>query len=170
MVKQARERTLATHECIACFEIRETLQVPCQHRYCKQCVLQLVNDAMLDESLFPPRCCRQEMPMSLLRPLLSADLATKFEKKAIEYGLPCRTYYYSCGTFINPVDAQGHSGRCKNCDLNTCMFCSSRFHDGACPKDPALDAVLELAQESGWQRCTQCQNMVERREGCNHIT
>ena len=170
VIRHPKDTALDKHECIACLEMRETVLVPCQHRYCKPCVLKLVNDAMLDESLFPLRCCRQEMPMSLLRPHLSADLATKLEKKAIEYGTHCRTYCYSCGTFINPDDIQGHSAHCKDCDVNTCMFCRYRFHEGACPKDPALDAVLHLAREVGWQRCTQCQNMIERGEGCNHIT
>ncbi|KAL6713732.1 hypothetical protein ACLMJK_008224 [Lecanora helva] len=158
------------YECVACLNIQDTIQMPCQHRYCKNCVVQLVTDALIDETLYPPRCCRREMPKSLLRRYLTFDLAAKWEQKAIEFGTPCRTYCYSCSLFINPAAIRGYLAHCNNCNLDTCLFCGGRFHEGNCPKDPALERVLQVAQEAGWQRCTECQNMIERYQGCNHIT
>ena len=160
----------AKNECVACSEIQETVQVPCQHHYCKECVVRLVSDSIVDESLFPPRCCGQEMPISLIRPYITAELTAEFEQKAIELGTPYRTYCHSCGTFMSPDGIQGHRAYCTTCNLDTCILCKGRFHDGDCPKDPALEAVLQLAQETGWQRCTSCQTMIERGEGCNHMT
>ena len=160
----------AKNECVACSEIRNTLQAPCQHHYCKICVTRLVSDSMVDESLFPPRCCGQQMPMSLLRPYMTTELAAEFELKAIEFGTPYRTYCYSCRIFIHPDDIQGHQAHCTVCNLDTCILCNSRFHAGDCAKDPALEAALRLAQKQGWQRCMSCQTMIERREGCNHMT
>lgn len=165
-----RKTGKAKNECVACSENRYTVQVPCQHNYCKTCVTKLVSDSTVDESLFPPRCCRQEMPMSLLRPYITAELTAKFEQRAIEFGTAYRTYCYSCGTFINPESIQGHQAHCITCNRHTCMLCKGKFHSGDCPKDPALEAVLQLAQETGWQRCRSCQTMIERREGCNHMT
>ena len=160
----------AKNECVACSEIRDTLQAPCQHHYCKACVIRLVSDSTVDESLFPPRCCGKEMPKSLIRPFITAELATKFEKASIEFGTPYRTYCYSCGTFINPDNIQRHQAHCTVCNHDTCMLCKGHFHSGDCHKDPALETVLRLAKETGWQRCTSCHAMIERREGCNHIT
>lgn len=159
------------HECTACLEQSdETVQAPCKHHYCKTCVTQLVSDSTVDESLFPPRCCRREMPISLLRPYLTTAMTAKFEQKAIEFGTNYRTYCYSCNEFINPDGISGHRAHCTACDRETCMLCKSEFHEQDCPKNASLDAVLQLAQETGWQRCNGCQTMIERREGCNHIT
>lgn len=157
------------HECVVCSEIRETVQLQCQHRYCKACVTRLISDATVDESLFPPRCCDQTMPLSLIRPFISAELAAKIQQKAIEYGTPYRTYCTSCGVFINLDNIEGHRGHCFRCDKDTCILCKGRYHDGDCPRDPALEGVLQLAREAGWQRCLGCHAIVERREGCNHI-
>lgn len=157
-------------ECIACSEIRDTVQAPCHHDYCKVCIVKLASDSTVDESLFPPRCCRQEIPMSLIRPFIDANLAAKFEQTAIEFGSPYRTYCHACGVFINPDSVQGHRAYCKTCNIDTCMLCKGPLHSGDCPKDRALEAVLNLAQAAGWQRCMNCQTMIERGEGCNHIT
>ena len=162
----------AKNECVACSEIRNTVQVPCQHHYCEICVTRLVRDSIVDESLFPPRCCGQKMPSSLLRPYMTAELTAEFELKTIEFGTPHRTYCYFCGKFINPddVDIQGHRAHCMVCNLDTCICCNGRYHDEACAKDPALAATIQLAKKKGWQRCMNCQTMIERREGCNHMT
>lgn len=157
------------HECIACSEVRETIQVECQHRYCRACITRLITDATVDESLFPPRCCGQTMLLSLVRPFISAELAAKIQQKAIEYGTPYRTYCSSCGVFIKLDDIEDHRGHCFRCDQDTCILCKGRYHDGDCPRDAALESVLRLAREAGWQQCFGCQTIVERREGCNHM-
>lgn len=160
----------AKNECVACFEIRNIMQISCQHHYCKICVMRLVSDFIVDESFFPSRCCGQEMPMSLLRPYITAELTAKFELTAIEFDTSYRTYCYFYEIFINPDDIQGHQAHCTICNLDTCILCHDQFHSGGCSKDPALKTALQLAQEKGWQRCMSCQIMIERREGCNHMT
>lgn len=160
----------ATNECVACSEFRDTLQAPCQHHWCKACVMRLVSDSTVDESLFPPRCCRQEMPKSLIQPYITAELGAKFEKALIEFGTSDRTYCFSCSKFVSPDNIHKHQAHCTVCEYDTCMLCKGPFHGGDCPQDPALEAVLQLATETGWQRCTSCHAMIELREGCNHIT
>jgi len=39
-----------------------------------------------------------------------------------------------------------------------------------CPKDPEIAKLIEQAKERGWQRCFNCNSMVELKEGCNHMT
>ena len=163
-------RSPAQHECIACDELRETLETPCHHHYCQNCLTKLATDALVDESLFPLRCCGQAMPTSSLRPHIGDGLTKQIEEKAIELDTPDRTYCVACGLFVNPDHVEGIKGHCIVCDANTCTLCKRAFHIGGCPKDTALEAVLSLAQETGWQRCLGCKALVERREGCNHIT
>ena len=162
------------HECVACNEESEAVQMPCADFYCRRCTVRLFEGAMIDETLFPPRCCRQNIPISLVRHFLGRDLISRTERKAIEYGTPNRTYCYSpaCATFIEPGYISGASGTCSklHCGRRTCVLCKKPAHDGDCPTDDHTEAVLELAQLEGWQRCSSCRNMVELRTGCNHMT
>lgn len=158
------------HECVACSELRETIQGHCQHHYCRICIVRLFTDATVDETLFPPRCCGQTLHVSLVRSFLSTELAARIEQKAIEFGTSNRTYCTSCRAFINPDQIEGQWGNCPVCNHRTCILCKGRFHSGDCPKDPGLEDVLRLAREVGWQRCSECHSMVELRDGCNHIT
>lgn len=50
-------------------EVQDILQVPCQHHYCKMCIMRTRGQIILS-----PRCCGQEMPMSLLRPCITVEL------------------------------------------------------------------------------------------------
>ncbi|RSL65566.1 hypothetical protein CEP53_003620 [Fusarium sp. AF-6] len=55
-----------TRECIACtdrFPAPALLRSPCSHEYCRECLVGLVQSSLRDESLFPPRCCTQPIPI-----------------------------------------------------------------------------------------------------------
>ncbi|KAK3715867.1 hypothetical protein LTR37_006850 [Vermiconidia calcicola] len=39
-----------------------------------------------------------------------------------------------------------------------------------CPQDPEIAKLIEQAKDEGWQRCYSCNAMVEKKEGCNHMT
>ena len=161
-------------ECIVCREEHEVVQMPCSDPYCRECTIGLFEEAITDETLFPPRCCRQPIPVSLVRHFIGRDLATRIERKAIEYGTANRTYCHdpACATFIEPGYVNGASGACPKprCGKQTCVLCKKSAHDGDCPPDNGIETVLQLARSEGWQRCSACGNMVELRYGCNHMT
>lgn len=163
------------HECEACREPKKSFDVisaPCGHEYCRDCLRDLFKASLTDESLFPPRCCRQNITITSVAIFLTRRLKDEFEQKKIEFCTPNRTYCSqpSCSAFLCPGDIQGDSGTCTECGTNTCVICKSAAHAGTCPHDTALQAVLELAGEHGWQRCFACRGMVELDVGCNHIT
>lgn len=162
-------------QCDSCTDMKHTVQMPCKHRYCRQCTVRLFTEALPDESLFPVRCCRQLIPMSVVHHYLGSDLARRVDKKAIEYSTSNRTYCHeaSCATFIEPGYTLGPTGTCpiQRCGRQTCILCKKAAHSGDCPpQDDGLVETLLLAQANGWQRCVQCQNFVELHYGCNHIT
>lgn len=169
-----RKRPNDEEECIACREVKPIVEAPCQHLYCRDCVRHLFNNAVVDETLFPPRCCRQQIPVSLVRRFLGPNLTISFERKAIEYGTTNRTYCSdaTCATFIDPTHMHGSTGICprRGCGNLTCITCKRTEHVGACPREDPFEDTIRLAQEAGWQRCERCQNMVELRAGCNRIT
>ena len=162
-------------QCISCDVRRSVIdvyQAPCDHGYCRDCLHTLFELSTTDETLFPPRCCRQEMPLSSVRSYLSTELVDTFEEKAIEYRTPNRTYCSqpTCSAFIPLGNIENENAACSVCAFITCTICKSPAHEGDCPEDTTTQQVLDLAQEEGWQRCYNCRRLVELNLGCNHMT
>lgn len=161
--------------CEACQEEKwffDVARVACNHQYCRGCLQELFNSSMTDESLFPPRCCRQPITIASARMFLSHEVVLNFERKKIEYSTEDRTYCSrpTCSAFIPFEKRQGDNASCRDCGMVTCTICKSMAHDGDCPEDNALQRVLETAAENGWQRCYSCRRIVELDTGCNHMT
>ncbi|KAL8808240.1 MAG: hypothetical protein Q9200_004361 [Gallowayella weberi] len=163
------------HECVACSEHKrpfESFQTPCGHYYCVKCLVQLFELSTTDETLFPPRCCRQGISLTSARLYLGSELYQRFQKKSVEFQTGDRTYCSrpTCSAFITPANIVGERATCAACFTETCTICKGNSHDGDCPQDAATQEVLQAAAEQGWQRCYNCRRMVELSHGCNHIT
>ncbi|KAI0113712.1 hypothetical protein GGR51DRAFT_546919 [Nemania sp. FL0031] len=161
--------------CVACRNVKHFIDLaraPCMHEYCRECLASLFQHAISDESLFPPRCCRQTIPVDANRLFLSSDLVQQFKKKSIEWSTSNRTYCHrsSCSTFIPLWMIQNGVARCPKCQIQTCITCKGPMHGGDCPSDTELQMVLQIARKERWQRCQKCFTMVELNHGCFHIT
>ena len=55
--------------CAVCLEPvnKNDPRVTCGHAYCVGCLKELFLSSMQDETLMPPRCCRQEIPIHLAK-------------------------------------------------------------------------------------------------------
>ncbi|KAL4902581.1 hypothetical protein BDW74DRAFT_180687 [Aspergillus multicolor] len=173
--KPVKRSRLPLRRCIACMdevEFINAVHAPCQHDYCHPCLLSLFEAFLTDETLFPPRCCRQRMDTSSTRIFLSSEFLQRYNKKKIEFSVVNRTYCYSptCSSFIHPNHIVDNVATCPECRLTTCLNCKARAHTGDCPNDNALQQLLTVAQENGWQRCYSCWHVVELNYGCNHMT
>ena len=173
----SRENTLdrALHQCASCGDHKrtfETFRAPCQHYYCQECLTELFELSTTDEMLFPPRCCRQEIPLTSVRLYLTGELVQRFQNKIVEFQTSDRTYCSrpTCSAFITPEDITGERAKCTSCFTVTCTICKGTNHDGDCPADTATQQMLEAAREQGWQRCYNCRRVVELDVGCNHMT
>ncbi|KAI9749161.1 MAG: hypothetical protein M1815_002718 [Lichina confinis] len=160
--------------CVACNEEQRKVdlaEAPCSHVYCQDCFQQLLEAAMVDESLFPPRCCRQQFPTSMISAFVPKALMERLNQRRIELSTPNRTYCAepSCSTFIPSESVQDERACCPRCSTKTCTTCKQLAHEGDCPNDESLRSLLQVAEEAGWQRCNQCKRMVELDVGCNHI-
>lgn len=162
--------------CSACqnpYPAREIIRAPCDHVYCHGCIQSLFEVSMKDESLFPPRCCQQPIPPEEYPRLFDREFLSTFRLRQEELSSPNRTYCYrqTCAKFIPAAYINGQEARCPVCRARTCVRCKTRApHDGDCPRDPAVMDVLRVAAENGYQRCFQCRALVERRDGCYHIS
>ncbi|KAF5587634.1 IBR finger domain protein [Fusarium subglutinans] len=160
-------------ECIACNDRFSPLALsrsPCSHEYCRECIVGLVRSSLQDETLFPPRCCGQNIPVTPGR-WFSPELVGQFQAKKLEFDTPNRTYCSkpSCSTFVPPQFIAGETATCPRCRRRTCVHCKGPHHSGVCPSDTASQQILELAAENGWQRCYACHRVVELEIGCNHM-
>ncbi|KAI1764151.1 hypothetical protein GGR53DRAFT_520558 [Hypoxylon sp. FL1150] len=169
----AASRRSRKRACEACGDMKhfaELARAPCQHEYCRECLTHLFRDAAADESLFPPRCCKQPIPLDKSQPFLDFKVAQHYRKKAVEFSSPRRVYCYVCAAFIPPANQLNDTATCADCGFRTCISCKGARHGGDCPEDEKLQQVLQLAREEGWQRCQNCWGMVELNTGCYHMT
>lgn len=144
----------------------------CGHDYCSECTKRLFTLSTKDESLFP-RCCRQTIPLAAVKVFLTAEFIQYFHEKSIEYTTVNKTYcaWPTCSAFIPPSKVDGDIAVCPKCSFWVCTTCKGATHQGRdCLKDTALDGVLALAKQAGWQRCYLCKRYVKLKHGCNHIT
>lgn len=162
-------------ECAICGDHKSYFEVaalPCAHQYCRDCIHELFQKSFRDETLFPPRCCRQHITIENVDMFMTKELKDNFDAKSVEFNTPNKTYCANkeCGVFMLPQNIANNVGLCHNCQTTTCTFCKNEGHASDCLQDPSLQAALDLAQQEGWRRCGRCQATVELRTGCNHIT
>lgn len=165
----------AIASCVSCGDQiprQDSAMVECKHEYCRDCLQTVVRNALVDEALYPPRCCRLPFTIDSMRGLLTPEIISDFHEKKIEFATINRTYCSNrqCSVFLYPINIQGDKGKCPICFTTTCTICKGDSHRGNCPKDEGVQQVLALGAELGWKRCKRCSRMIELKVGCNHIT
>ncbi|TVY16225.1 hypothetical protein LARI1_G005005 [Lachnellula arida] len=117
-------------QCAACqenFPFYDTARVPCGHEYCRTCLKDLFRASITDDSLFPPKCCRQTIPTGSVRIHLTGDLVRQYEAKKIEYETKDRTYCSNvlCFAFIRVENIENEKATCPVCTEVTCTISCS---------------------------------------------
>lgn len=162
--------------CVACDEDKgpfDDFEAPCGHVFCRHCLGRRFELATTDETMFPPRCCGQEILIEDAHIYLRKNLVRLFEKKKIEFTTLDRIYCpkTDCSSFIPPNRVFDNKAMCptRGCYTLVCSKCKAELHTGDCAEDPATQELLRFAKEQGWQRCRRCKRVVELSYGCNHI-
>lgn len=164
-----------TSVCTSCGDrhvFYDVARCPCKHEYCRACIASLFEASLRDESLFPPRCCKQPIPVEPNQVFLPPKLVGEFKAKKVELETPDRTYCHepTCSTFVPVQFIKNGVASCVRCARTTCAFCKQASHQGDCPQDPAIQELLRVAAENGWQRCYSCTRLVELNVGCHHMS
>ena len=166
--------------CIICNELCryfETFKAPCNHDYCRNCLIALVEAFTRDESLFPLRCCQDPIPVAEVLPTLPLTLRSLFERKNAEFSTLTRDRLYcsnlNCSTFLGSSEGRLFLSaiQCPHCLAQTCPRCKESAHAGeGCGVGESNEALQALAKSEGWQTCPGCNAVVELNHGCYHIT
>lgn len=177
-VEPTPAQEVPTFECVVCserFDADHAWRAPCSHWYCDEHLCELFQLSITDQTLFPPKCCRQEIPFDDVKITLAPELSAEFDSKQEELiatrgntGTYC--YVPTCSTFIRDDEKVGTIGTCSGCGEQTCVLCKHELHEGDCVEDEAQRQTEQLAQQNNWQRCPQCRRLVELNIGCNHMT
>ncbi|KAI0542647.1 hypothetical protein GGR58DRAFT_451363 [Xylaria digitata] len=171
--ERERIRRERLRECAVCMEeddMGSMIQAPCAHWYCHEDLQTAFQNAL--DSRQPFRCCLQEIPVDLC-PTITEDFRERYRLMILELTTPNPVYCSNraCGVFIPPVQYQGPDiAVCRACESATCRICRNAIHVGICPQDVGMQQVVSLATRNGWRSCPSCNNMVEKRSGCNHMT
>ncbi|EPE24671.1 RING/U-box [Glarea lozoyensis ATCC 20868] len=162
--------------CCVCYEDIPTYDVvdlSCEDHYCRDCLQQLFSHSFKDLTLFPPRCCKNELTPEIVGLLLTSDLIREFEERKLEYDTTDKIYCANstCSAFLKKehIDTTSNAAFCPACWTETCTLCKSPAHEGLCPEDETTKMILALAEKNHWKQCSSCKAMVEISFGCNHM-
>jgi len=151
-------------------------RAPCGHFYDINCITNLFQAATRQESLYPPRCCCQIIPLPHVQKHLTQPLLAEFKLKAREFGTMKRVYCAApaCSRFLGPLsEVSFKTYACPSpiCTTVTCGRCRTKYEKSGhkCTSDAETESVLTLSRASGWSRCPGCTQMIELEAGCNHI-
>lgn len=115
-----------------------TVRLACDDVYCKPCFMDFFMRVTRDESLFPPRCHRQPIDLSVIEADLSADELAVYRNAELEFSSMNRVYCAdpACAKFIPTAQRTPDTALCAACGVQTCMHCKALTrHGSACPKD-----------------------------------
>ncbi|KAK6541426.1 hypothetical protein TWF694_007237 [Orbilia ellipsospora] len=160
-------------ECDICGDkmpLYETTKLNCKHRHCNSCLQQNFQMVVENPVSWPARCCKpldHNLASAVLPPAeFNKFLDVKKEKEGMS-----STSCYGCGELVPRTDIIGGSSAfCAKCDRITCVHCAKAQHEGACMLDPETEKLLQVAKGKKWSKCPSCSNMVERNQGCNHMS
>ncbi|KAK1963721.1 IBR domain-containing protein [Colletotrichum sublineola] len=171
-------RKRAAVECVSClddFDKKDMVKVIC-HSYCRDCFERLIATAVQNEQQWPPKCCLNEIPFRTILRYVNKDLGKTYKDRSSEWKIPVSERIHcnqpDCGLWIRPDHVNPGLGiaRCANAHW-TCTICRGPQHDNSdCPQDRDLALTNALAEEEGWQHCSQCRALVEHLAACQHMT
>jgi hypothetical protein len=127
--------------------------------------------ALKDESAYPPRCCIGGITLQAAKQHLPKSLVKEYSDKLLEMTTKVKVYCHNikCNAFVAPHSIHNNQAYCQKCNSKTCVECKEASHFGPCTAEH-LKVLADLAKGQGWQTCPNCRRIVERQDGCSHMT
>ncbi|PNP85956.1 hypothetical protein FNYG_01012 [Fusarium nygamai] len=174
---------IETKDCAACYSedlpVTVLQEIPCGHAYCRLCLIHTVEISLSLASYFPARCCDEEIPLEAIEAHMHQSDVQRYREKLAEHRTIDRTYCSNrqCLEFIPPNNTSDggepcyrYEAECPACKEVTCTTCKDKGHTGDCEKQVEMDQTLDLAESEGWKRCSRCGHLIEKIDGCIHIS
>lgn len=179
--------------CGICVEFKESDQMftnnTCAHSFCSDCITKQVA-AKLDESFHIVSCpgldCKSVLKLEDCTPILPKLVLERWNEALCEaLVLGSQKVYcpFSDCSMVLVIEDEGEIVReseCPACHRLFCAGCRIPWHPGVdCEEFQRLNEdergredlmVNMLAKEKKWMRCPRCKFLVEKSQGCLHIT
>lgn len=159
--------------CVVCYSVHapsDAKILRCGHAMCRACVQARFNMASCQEHSYPPECC-EVIELKEVKSLLDEATVQQYQEKEIEYQCTNRTYCHNkaCQRFIPPSQISHGVAPCESCETHTCVVCKEEAHMDNCVIAVEEVQLWKTVAERGWRRC-KCGRVIERDEGCDHMT
>ncbi|EOY27428.1 RING/U-box superfamily protein [Theobroma cacao] len=179
--------------CEICSERKERRQMfpisGCSHSFCSDCISMYVKaklEGNITIIMCPAENCRVILELEACRPLLPKEVVNLWQDLLCEE-LLCATGgrlycpFKDCSALLlNDNQEVIAECECPFCHRLFCAQCHVPWHPGIdCEEYQNLTEdergredlmVRKLVKENKWRRCSSCHIIVERTEGCLHIT
>ena len=190
MVDQSLPGDIEEEICPICTdEISHAEQLGCGHSYCSGCLRHYLESAP-NTKTFPLACIGDEgackVPISIpeIRRFLQPQVFQALVEVAFRSYLDQHAQELKFCTTPDCQQIYRHNPntrkilQCPSCFSTICSACDEEAHEGmTCEerrlhKDPGEQERLfnVWANEHGTKQCPDCRRMIEKSEGCNHIT
>ena len=174
--------------CPICYdEVSHPEQLGCGHVYCSGCLRHYLASAP-ETKTFPLVClgdeaaCKMPISLPLIRRFMTPQAFQALVEAAFRSYLDQHSQELKYCTTPDCQQIYRHSPemrvlQCPSCFSSICSACDEEAHEGVTcqerrdQKNPSVQDRLfnEWANEHG-KRCPECKSVIEKTEGCNHIT
>lgn len=131
---------------------------------------------MKTESMWPVKCCLNDIPHKAIVQNIKPNLAREFQLKVCEREIAAGDRVYcinpKCEKWIanNWIDKGRKCASCPSCKTKVCITCRGSWHTNMeCPQDKDFQATVSLANDRGWRQCYNCRSFIELNKGCRHM-
>ncbi|KAK0463900.1 uncharacterized protein EV420DRAFT_1264275 [Desarmillaria tabescens] len=179
-----------SHTCPICYDdVSTPFQLVCEHVYCTGCIRHFLTSAA-ETGNFPLVCMGNEstcgtpisipviqkfLPPTAFNHLLETVFTTHVDRHPQEFRY-CKTP--DCAQIYRRSEAVSVL-RCPSCFSEICSSCGEDSHkrlsceDARIHNNPAEQERMSeawLLQQRGIKKCPTCSRLLEKIEGCNHMT
>lgn len=177
--------------CEICLEDKEKWQMiendGCSHLFCSECMSKHIIsrvEANTQEVVCPGVNCSALLNASACRHLVPMETLVRWDEAVCNsmYVESQKLYcpYRDCSTMlVNDTGEAMEKSTCPLCKRSFCAACQVPWHpEFTCKEFKKLNAqggredamVMTLATKKKWQKCPKCKMLVEKSEGCIHMT
>ena len=171
-------------ECDVCNELfvpNEKNKVEkCGHTFCSGCWYDYLSVNIKENKLPLIKCldynCKEKLSDNFIINLLNSDKDLiklykryKFELEIVNDPNKKLCPYPNCDSYLEQKNKNNKKVTCKN-NHTYCFLCLEKEHGNTPCKEKMDDSIKEFSKNHFVKRCPNCGIVIEKNNGCNHIT
>eukprot|EP01017_Pseudomicrothorax_dubius_P006944 TRINITY_DN12084_c0_g1_i1.p1 TRINITY_DN12084_c0_g1~~TRINITY_DN12084_c0_g1_i1.p1 ORF type:complete len:234 (-),score=23.10 TRINITY_DN12084_c0_g1_i1:459-1061(-) len=148
-----------------------------EHDICYDCfrehLISKINGAKVDKIYCPH--CMANVDEATIQSIVCPDLYVKYKRYKLNLDVTLNPLARwcpldGCGNVIMLSATTDKSGTCSRCMTEICASCSRKIHQGKTCDEMIGADLKSWAKNVSLAKCPKCRMMVEKIDGCNHMT